>query len=120
MFSYKESLDLFNPLFNGLGEQPILNQELVLKEGQLEENGKTFGFNEPFLNTKYNINNANGFLSQNSKTSLFSNFLYGENYEGNKTGADHLHPKLTDAFMQYNPNIIGNTLFKVNSILTLP
>nr|WEW54508.1 MAG: major capsid protein [Microvirus Sku110] len=107
IFSYKEGLDLFNPIFNGLGEQPILNQEIYLKEKALEKNKETFGFNEPFLNTKYNISNANGFLSLNSKTSLFSNFLYGEKLTDT--------PVLSDKYIQYDPNIIGNTLFKVDN-----
>lgn len=107
LFSYDNYLDLFNPLFNGIGEQPTLNKELYYNDIDREQNDKTFGFNEPFLSTKYNIDNANGFLSLNSKTSLFALFLFGEKYEDT--------PLLSDKWIQYDSNIISNTLYKVDN-----
>nr|WEW54497.1 MAG: major capsid protein [Microvirus Sku218] len=109
LFSYDNYLDLFNPMFNGIGEQPTKNKELFYSS-DLMENEKTFGFNEPFINTKYNIDNANGFMSLKSKTSLFPMFLFGEAY------SDASKPKLSDEWIRYNPNIIGNTLFQVNDV----
>lgn len=104
-FAYKDFLDLFNPLFNGIGEQPVLNQELYLSENK-QKNLETFGFNEPFLDTKYNLDTCSGFFSMNSKTSLFPKFLFGEKYS--KT------PLLSSDWIVYDSNIIGNTLYNVS------
>lgn len=115
IFKYNNFLDFYNPMFQGISEQPIFKNELIattyntsfdfdydLFSGPFS----IFGYNEPFLNTKYNIDNANGFLSLNSKTSLFPYFLYGIKYNENV--------RLNSSFIEYDPNIIGNTLFKVN------
>nr|WEW54516.1 MAG: major capsid protein [Microvirus Sku211] len=108
MFRHKDYLDLFNPLFNGISEQPTRNEELYYNATHKEKNKDTFGFNEPFIWTKYNRDTSNGFLSLKSKQSLFPAFLFGEKY------TDESQPELTAAWMIYNPNIIGNTLYDVS------
>lgn len=106
LFKYKSFLDLFNPIFNGIGEQPTKSEEIYYNDSNKEKNKLTFGFNEPFLNTKYNIDNANGFFSLNSHTTLFPIFLFGEKYDDT--------PMFNDHWMRYNENIIGSTLFNVS------
>nr|WEY17972.1 MAG: major capsid protein [Microvirus Sku120] len=103
LFRQKNMYDLWNPMFNGIGEQPTRNDELYYNATDKSKNAKTFGWNEPFLSTKYNIDNASGFMSLKSKTSLFPMFLFGEKYTDT--------PILNAEWMNYNPNIIGNTLF---------
>ncbi|WGL31047.1 major capsid protein [Dipodfec virus UOA04_Rod_680] len=59
LWSRSVALDFYNPMFNGLGEQPILNKELVLQgKNVLNESGEpvdddAFGFNEAFYEYRY-------------------------------------------------------------------
>ncbi len=107
MFRKKDYLDFWNPKFNGIGEQPVKNEVLYYDEGQLSLNDKSLGWNEPFIETKYNIDNANGYFSLKSNVSLFSKFLFGEKYLNT--------PIISDEWMRFNPNIIGNTLYNVSN-----
>lgn len=107
IFRKKDYLDLWNPLFNGIGEQPIKNEVLYYNDQDYTLNDKTLGFNEPFIDTKYNIDNSSGFFSLNSNVSLFPNFLFGEKYTTT--------PIINDEWIRFNPNVIGNTLFNYSN-----
>lgn len=108
-FSYNDMYDFHNPLFNGISEQPLKSKELYFKDFSADsetKNNQVLGYNEPFIEYKYNIDNANGFFSLNSELSLFQHFLFGEKYDDT--------PILNDEWMRFNPNIIQNTLFTTN------
>ena len=59
LWSRSSQLDFYNPMFNGLGEQPILNKEIVCQGGSvLDSNGdkvddNAFGFNEAWYEYRY-------------------------------------------------------------------
>lgn len=59
LWSRSTQLDFYNPMFNGLGEQPIKNKEIVCQgESVLDANGdiiddKAFGFNEAWYEYRY-------------------------------------------------------------------
>lgn len=103
LFKRENMYDLFNPMFNGISEQPVYNYELFYKSGAVNENNETFGFNEPFVETKFNWDNATGFFSLRSNTSLFSQYLFGVKYDDT--------PILSSEWIKYDPNIIGNSLY---------
>lgn len=104
IFFKNDSYDLYNPYFDNISEQPIYNFELSV-ETSGTTTPKTLGYNEPWLEYKYNINSANGYMSLNSKTSLFPLFAFGSKIHINTTIKD---------LVKYDPNIIGNTLFNVS------
>ena len=59
LWSRSTQLDFYNPMFNGLGEQPIKNKEIVCQGGSvLDSDGeavddKAFGFNEAWYEYRY-------------------------------------------------------------------
>lgn len=59
LWSRSVALDFYNPMFNGLGEQPITNREIVAQgESVLDTDGepvdsKAFGFNEAWYDYRY-------------------------------------------------------------------
>ena len=59
LWSRSTQLDFYNPMFNGLGEQPIKNKEIVCQGGSvLDNNGdpvddNAFGFNEAWYEYRY-------------------------------------------------------------------
>lgn len=59
LWSRSTQLDFYNPMFNGLGEQPIKNKEIVCQGGSvLDSNGdpvddNAFGFNEAWYEYRY-------------------------------------------------------------------
>lgn len=108
LFTQKNFLDFHNPEFNGIGEQPVQNSQIFWDENNPSDiNNKTFGYNEPFINDKINYTNANGYLSLESKQSMFSIYLFGEKYEST--------PKLNADWINFNPKIINNTLYQYDS-----
>ena len=130
MFLYKNFLDFYNPKFNGISDQPVESLELIFSTdntngnyGTLNQyllrqktngvNGRIYGYNEPFLHLKNNINNANGFLSINSSASLFSQFLFGKQYRPNNMNILTVFDNSQNYL--YDPNIIQNTIFQVNN-----
>lgn len=119
IFDKKKGLDLWNPLFNGISEQPFKAKYLNYKTsysqyalGQAMD--KAFGFQEPFIDTKMNVDTASGFMSLNSRTSLFPLFLFGQKFDSTITSTSSFvgSKLINDTFMVYDPNIIGNTLYK--------
>lgn len=59
LWSRSTQLDFYNPMFNGLGEQPITNKEIVVQgKSVLSSDGepvddKAFGFNEAWYDYRY-------------------------------------------------------------------
>lgn len=116
IFDYNNMYDLWNPMFNGISEQPVRIKELTLQVKPNDAN-KTFGFQEPFIHTKMNVDNSNGFMSLFSSRSLFSLFLFGSRYDDvmlpNNT---YVKTKsINEQFIIYDPNLIGNSLFNVSN-----
>ena len=79
-------MDFYNPMFNGLGEQPILNKEIVLQgKNVLNSSGEPvdddgFGFNEAFYDYRYYPSLISGWLRSGVKDS-----------EGNPVSLDVYH-----------------------------
>ena len=116
IFDYKNMYDLWNPMFNGISEQPVKMKELTLELKPNDAN-KTFGFQEPFIHTKMNIDTASGFMSIHSPHSLFSLFLFGSRYSDATTsnGINVRTKSINEQFIIYDPNLIGNSLYNVSS-----
>lgn len=59
LWSRSVALDFYNPMFNGLGEQPITNREIVAQGDSVLDtdgepiDGKAFGFNEAWYEYRY-------------------------------------------------------------------
>ena len=107
LFFKNDSYDFYNPYFDNISEQPIYNFELSLGNDSIPIVAKTLGYNEPWLEYKYNINSANGFMSLNSNTSLFPLFAFGSKIN------DSMNTTIKD-LVKYDSNVIGNTLFNVS------
>ncbi len=116
IFDYKNMYDLWNPMFNGISEQPIKMKELTLELKPNDAN-KTFGFQEPFIHTKMNIDTSSGFMSIHSRQSLFSLFLFGSRYSDSTTsnGNNVKTKSINEQFITYDPNLIGNSLYNVSN-----
>lgn len=125
LFDKRKGLDLWNPLFNGISEQPFKSKYLNFQTSNsnpwmASSMEKTFGFQEPFIDTKMNVDTASGFMSLNSKTSLFPLFLFGQKFDGGTSSNQSFvgSKTINDTFMVYDPNIIGNTLYQYNNSTT--
>lgn len=97
-FTDIEALDFYNPIFNGIGEQPIYKREVLLNLPDrpagtesvpglpairrseyvnagasvvnFGENASILGYNEPWWDVRYNVNRASGLLDPVGATSL--------------------------------------------------
>lgn len=115
IFDYKNMYDLWNPMFNGISEQPVKIKELNFGS-KVNDLNKTFGFQEPFINTKMNIDTSSGFMSVKSRQSLFSLFLFGSIYYDKQEASINVKTKsINEQFIIYDPNLIGNSLYNVSN-----
>lgn len=87
-FTDIEALDFYNPIFNGISEQPVYKREVLLNVPDLSgirrdefdesgydvvnfgENASILGFNEPWWDVLYSINRSSGLLDPVGKNSL--------------------------------------------------
>lgn len=77
MWSIKNKLDIYDPLFEGLGERPIYNKEIFL-QGK-EEDDEIFAFQEAYARYKNGINRTSGLMRSGIEGSLDVNH-YGDHY----------------------------------------
>lgn len=110
-FTRVERFDYFDPLFDHIGEQPVLKYEIYLDDtvGTSNTNNVIFGYNEAWADYRYSLNTLSGYMSVNSSLPLTSLYSYTENY----TNA----PTLSNDWMQCSDSIIGSTLLLNNDKL---
>lgn len=71
MFSISDEVDWYNPVFEGVGNMAILNQEIYLQDGQDEsKNTEVFGYQEAFYYFHDRPNGLSGQLRSNATNSL--------------------------------------------------
>lgn len=68
MWSRKKWLHWFNPFFSHLGEQPILNKELLAQGTAVDE--EAFGYQEAWAEYRYKQNKVTGYMRSNATGSL--------------------------------------------------
>ena len=82
MWSRKDMIDFYNPVFANIGEQPIKNKEIYLAAGStalLTQNESTFGFQEAWAEYRYSPNRVSGEFRSICAQSLDS-WHYADNY----------------------------------------
>lgn len=77
MWKRSSLLDFYLPIFNGLGEQPVYQYEIFAKDEfststdpDVNENYKTFGFNEAWAEYRFKTSKITGVLNSNAPYSL--------------------------------------------------
>lgn len=102
-FLDRDILDSFNPEFNALGFQPILNAEVApiqaFKNGGMDSVNKTFGYQRPYYNLVSLPNVAHGDFRGSLR-----NFIMNRTFDG--------VPQLGTDFAVINPNDV-NDVFNV-------
>lgn len=90
LWSRKEKLDFYDPLFANIGEQPIYNKEIFCKSS-VSSNDEVFGYNEAWIHYRYNPNIVTSEMRPGVPNSLASWNL-----------ADHFDsvPSLSTEFLQ--------------------
>ena len=148
-FTDIEALDFYNPIFNGIGEQPIYKREILLKTGDVPdpdnvglkikraeysnagsqvvnfgEDASILGFNEPWWDVRYNINRASGLLDPVGATSLNTWTLTKAFNETDITGASVRVADDTTIDrvirVQNEDQFIGEYLFDMEVVAKIP
>lgn len=110
MWSRSNALDFYNPMFNGLGEQPVLNREIMAQGNSvLATNGdivdeQTFGFNEPWYDYRYKPSYITGQLRSGIPQSLDVYHLaqYFGTYNQSTQVYTPVLPRLNQSFIEEN------------------
>lgn len=110
MWSRSTALDFYNPMFNGLGEQPVLNREIMAQGNSvLATNGdivdeQTFGFNEPWYDYRYKPSYITGQLRSGIPQSLDVYHLaqYFGTYNQSTQVYTPVLPRLNQSFIEEN------------------
>ena len=146
-FTDIEALDFYNPIFNGIGEQPIYKREILMNTGDLSnpngenikraeysnagsqvvnfgEDASILGFNEPWWDVRYNINRASGLLDPVGATSLNTWTLTKAFNETDITGASVRVADDTTIDrvirVQNEDQFIGEYLFDMEVVAKIP
>lgn len=108
MWSRTTALDFYNPMFNGLGEQPVLNREIMAQGNSvLDSNGdivdeQAFGFNEAWYEYRYKPSYITGQLRSGITQSL--DVYHLAQYFGTYSNGTYtpVLPKLNQSFIEEN------------------
>ena len=99
MWSRKNNLDFYYPVFANLGEQAILKKELYLTGTETDE--QAFGYQEAWAEYRMKPNRISGKFRSNANGTLDS-WHYGDNYKET--------PSLSQAWMKEGDTEIQRTL----------
>lgn len=110
LWSRSTQLDFYNPMFNGLGEQPVLNKEIVCQGGSvLNSSGEpvdddAFGFNEAWYEYRYYPSLITGQLRSGISQSLDVYHLaqYFGTYDKSTGKYTSVLPNLNQSFIEEN------------------
>ena len=103
MWSRKNNLDFYYPVFANLGEQAILKKELYLTGTSTDE--QAFGYQEAWAEYRMKPNRISGKFRSNA-TGTLDSWHYGDNYTE--------VPNLSQAWMKEGDSEIQRTLAKDN------
>lgn len=110
LWSRSTQLDFYNPMFNGLGEQPVLNKEIVIQGNNvLNDSGEpvdndAFGFNEAWYEYRYYPSLITGQLRSGIEQSLDVYHLaqYFGSYDESTGEYTRELPLLNQSFIEEN------------------
>lgn len=112
LWSRSVALDFYNPMFNGLGEQPILNKEIVAQgKSVLNSSGEpvdddAFGFNEAWYEYRYYPSIISGQLRSGIDLSLdvyhLAQYFGDVNTSSGKPVYTPILPVLNQSFIEEN------------------
>lgn len=126
LWSRSVQLDFYNPMFNGLGEQPVLNKEIVCQGASvLNDAGEpvdddAFGFNEAWYEYRYYPSLITGQLRSGISLSLDVYHLaqYFGSYDKSTGTYTQSLPVLNQSFIE--ENIPMDRVLAVNSDDNIP
>lgn len=101
LWTHISDLDLYNPLFAHIGEQPIKNKEIYLS-GDPKVDNETFGFQEAWYQYKFMPNRVSDIMRPNIDGSYGLPWHYADNYKQT--------PKLGSDWIKENAENVDRTL----------
>lgn len=104
-FMHTKWPDFYNPLFEGIGEQPILKQEIYASTNY--DNTKVFGYQEPFYEYKEHKNMTTGGLNPENGDQTLSKWTYAVPFAA--------EPTLNSIFKTQQPDNVAKTLIDEQS-----
>lgn len=120
MFNRKRRFDFYWPVFDNIGEQPILSREIYVNTVDDSTNiSNVFGYNEAWAEYRYAQNTLSGYMKPvtynygaANSSQRSSNSLYRWTYTTNFAN----RPMLSNQFQQENPDQLSQTLAVSNGL----
>ena len=120
MFTRKRRFDFYWPVFDNIGEQPILSREIYVNTVDDSTNiSNVFGYNEAWAEYRYAQNTLSGYMKPvtynfgaATASQKSSNSLYRWTYTTNFSNT----PMLSNQFQQENPEQLSQTLAVSNGL----
>lgn len=104
-WSRRSRYDYYDPIFNGIGEQPILNKELYFS-ADADQNEEVFGYQEAYGEYRYKQSKVTGAFRSNHSATLDS-WHYAEEFDS--------LPTLSSSFIHQGDSVVDRTLAVASS-----
>lgn len=104
-WSRRSRYDYYDPIFNGIGEQPILNKELYFS-ADAAQNDEVFGYQEAYGEYRYKQSKVTGAFRSNHSATLDS-WHYAEEFDS--------LPTLSSSFIHQGDTVVDRTLAVASS-----
>ena len=90
MWSRKDFLDFYNPVFDSIGETPIYNKEIYYAGVNQAVNDEVFAYQEAWADYRYDPDKVTGYLRPNVSTGL-PTFTFADNFDSMPTLNGFMH-----------------------------
>lgn len=104
-WSRRSRYDYYDPIFNGIGEQAILNKELYFS-ADADQNEEVFGYQEAYGEYRYKQSKVTGAFRSNHSATLDS-WHYAEEFDS--------LPTLSSSFIHQGDSVVDRTLAVASS-----
>lgn len=105
-WSRRTKFDVFNPMLEGIGEQPILNKEIYAYGNDRDE---VFGYQEPFADYRTARSYVSGAFRSNYSGGSLDYWTYVSDFDGT--------PRLSDGFIRETDQNIARSMAIVDTDL---
>ena len=90
MWSRKDFLDFYNPVFDSIGETPIYNKEIYYAGDRQASNDEVFAYQEAWADYRYDSDKVTGYLRPNVSIGL-PTFTFADNFKSMPTLNGFMH-----------------------------
>lgn len=90
MWSRKDFLDFYNPVFDSIGETPIYNKEIFYAGISMPSNDEVFAYQEAWADYRYDPDKVTGYLRPNVSAGL-PTFTFADNFDRMPTLNGFMH-----------------------------